>query len=305
MTTPARFNLSLLARLALLVAVAAICVRPQPAAAQLLLDEMPGAENVGVDDTRGTELPLDAVIHDADGKPHRLESFFDGERPVILVMAYYSCPVLCSMVHANLRSALNDINLTLGEDYRVVTISFDPKDDAAAAREHEDRYHNGLRDEPGDDGWMFCTTTDANAQRIADAVGFRYQYVPDTGEYAHVAAVFFIDANGTVHNFMENAQYRSRDVKMALIEAAEGRVGSMFDRVLMTCFLYNPETGKYTVVWMGVMRIVGTLCVLGLGSLIGGMLWSSARRRRLESGEESESLPSETDGFTESERIKS
>ena len=303
-----------------LLALLTLMVWASAARAQLVLDEMPGAEGVQIDDKRGTELPLDAVLMDAAGNPHRLESFFDGTRPVILVLAYYRCPVLCSMVHANLRESMNEISLKLVKDYRVVTVSFDPRDDAAAAAEHRDLYHRNLRDEPGSEGWLFCTTTDANAQRIADAVGFRYRYVPETGEYAHPSAIFILSPEGKLHNFIENIEYKPRDLKLALIEAAEGRVGSVFDRVFLTCFHYNPQTGKYTVVWMGVMRVVGLACVLGLGSLIGGMLWSHSRRRHdasdpgpgiapgiasgMNAGQESVNSPSK-DGSTESERIKS
>ncbi|MCA9310112.1 MAG: SCO family protein [Phycisphaerales bacterium] len=303
MLTPAACHRRL-ACLSLLGVVLSMCAA-RPATAQLMLDELPGAEGVQIDDTRGTELPMDAVVMDADGAPHRLEEFFDGEHPVVLVLAYYRCPVLCSMVHANLRKSINEIGLTLGRDYRVVTVSFDPEDTTAAAAEHRDLYHRGLRDDPGDWGWKFCTTTEANAQRIADAAGFRYRYVPSTGEYAHPSAIFIVAPDGKLHNFIENIEYKPRDLKLALVEAAEGRVGSVFDRVFLTCFHYDPTTGKYTMVWMGVMRVVGLTCVLGLGSLIGGMLWSSARRRRLEeTGDASVNLPSE-DGSTDSERIKS
>ena len=250
-----------------------------PVAAQIMAP-IPETENVEIEDKRGAEIPGDVIIKDADGNAVPLRDLFDGERPVVLVLAYYHCPLLCTLVHNNLQQAINDMSLTIGEDYRVVTVSFDFRDTQKDAQEHRLLYHAGLKDDPGKDGWLFCTSTDANARKIADAVGFRYRFLPDSGEFSHPSAIFILSPEGTVHNFIEHVKYQPRDLKLAIVEAAEGRVGTIFDRVFLTCFSYDGSTGKYTVTWMNITRIVAALTVVALGSTIGGLLWTGSKRRR-------------------------
>jgi len=251
------------------------------ASAQLVMDKPPEqTEGVAVVERRGAVIPPDIMVRDASGKDRRIAEFFDGERPVILVMAYYTCPLLCTKVLNELQQSINRVSLDLGKDYRIVTVSFDHRDTTDKAAGKRALYLTGYRETVGEQWWEFCTTEPEHSKRLAEAVGYHYRYLPDVAEYAHPSALIFVTPKGVVSSYIENLVFDPRDVKMALMDAGEGRVGGIFDRVVFTCFMYDPKTGKYKIHPMVVMRLIGSATVIGLAATVAGLAWTGSGRRR-------------------------
>lgn len=244
--------------------------------AQLLQTELPDElRGVGITDRRGTPIPPDLTVYDADGNAERAEAWFDGTRPVLLVMAYYDCPLLCTLMLNNIQQVLNGLDWVAGEEFRVVVVSFDHTNPSSMAAQKQATYRLGYvhEAEMPEDGWNFYVTNAQNARQLAQTIGFHYRYLPETGEFSHTAAVFFCSPDGVLHNFIEQLKPSSRDVKIALIEASDGSTASLFERVFAGCFFYNSETGKYSASAWAIMKwgaggsavvLFGTLGVLFL-----------------------------------------
>ena len=248
---------------------------------QQLPDELQG---VGVDaDKRGTAVPREILLWDAEGREVRTSEWFDGRRPVMLVMAYYDCPLLCTLMLNNVQSVLNELDWVAGNEYRAVVVSFDHTNTTADAKTKQSTYHLGYAhaDEMTEDGWTFYTTTAPDARRLASAVGFHYRYLPDTGEFAHSSALFFLTPDGHHHNFIEQLKPRARNVKLALIEASDGATASIFERAFAACWYQDPNTGEWAANAMTIMKFgaggVGLLTLTGLALAFG--VWEVRRRR--------------------------
>ena len=264
----------------LVQALAVSCAMASTATAQLIRDTpLPETEGVGIIDRAGATIQPDLTFRDSEGRDLRIGDVFDGKRPVMLIMAYYDCPLLCTLVLNGVQEAINDVSLSLGEDYRIVTVSFDHTDTTSMAAAKKAMYTLGYNREIPDDAWIFCTSEPEAARELARAVGFRYKFLPESGEFSHPSGVFFLTPKGVLSGFIENIKFRPMDVKLALMNAADGRLGSLFDRVEFTCYMYDPKTGQYRVQPMTVMRLVGGVTVLALGGTIGFLAWSNAVRR--------------------------
>lgn len=251
-----------------------------PARGQLILDSVPEIENVGIVEHRGAQVPTDVVLTDHFGRRVTTGDFFDGRRPVLLVLGYYRCPLLCSLIFAAVQKSLNETGWTAGREYRVLFVSFDHTNTVAMAREKHAAYSAGMEPEPTPDGFTFTIADPANVQRIARTVGYHYKYLPETGEFSHPAALVFLTPSGVVNTYMEKLEYPARDVKLALMEAAEGKTGSIFDRIQHFCFRYDSKAGRYTADAVRVMQLgaMGSAGVLGVS--IAAFSLSGARRRR-------------------------
>jgi protein SCO1/2 len=264
------------------LAAAAFALAMTPAAAgQLVLEELEATEGVGVVDRRGEALPLDAAFEDADGRPVTLGDFFDGERPVVIVPAYFDCPLLCTMVLDNVQDGLNGMSWTAGDEFRVITYSFDHRDTPSDARVERDLALAGYKvavEEPRE-AWAFLTTDAATAKRVSAALGYHYKFLPDIGEYSHNAAIFFASPDGELSNFIEGLEYPPQRLKLAISQAAAGDVGSLFDRVALACFRYDPKTGEWVIHPFNVMRVVASGTAAALGLLIAALFVAERVRR--------------------------
>lgn len=265
------------------LAVVLACVE---VSAQLIREKLPQTEGVGVADRRGMPVPLNLAFTDSEGRRVTSAQFFDGRRPVLLVMAYYTCPLLCPLTLDHVKESLNQIDWTAGEEFRVVVASFDHRNtpQQAAVRRGAtllgyDRGGSGTNGDLRDDAWTFLCADAENAQGLAKAVGFHYRFLPENGEFSHPSAVFFLTPTGKVGGFIENLEFNPRDVRLALVEAGEGRAGSLFDRVMLTCFMYDPDRGVYVLGAKNAMKLGGAVTALALGVFLGGMFMSHHRRR--------------------------
>lgn len=284
MNRPRTTSLSATAwRLAASLASCALLLAAPTAAAQVYLPDGP-AEFQGVDiaERRGEQVPLDTLLKTADGQMAKLGDYFDGEKPVVLILAYYTCPMQCQLVMNSSMDAFKKLKWDLGEEYRAVTISFDPRDTTEGAREWRDDLHAAYQRIKGgsldDKAWEFFTATEADSRAIADAVGFGYKFIPKAGDYSHPSAIMVLEPDGTVSNYLYGVHYDTDQLKLALQDASDGKIGSLYDKVLFRCFLYDPDSNSYVANAMLMMRISAGATVALLGGGVGLMFWQSRRR---------------------------
>jgi protein SCO1/2 len=235
-------------------------------------------QDVGFDQRLGEAVPLDAVFVDERGERVTLGDFF-GERPVIMALVYYECPMLCTMVLNGLTSSLGTLEFDPGEEFEVVIVSFDSRETLAQARSAKST-HVGRYDRPGtEDGWHFLTGDEESVQRITQSLGFRYVWVPESNQFAHAAGIVALTPEGQIARYFYGIEYAPRDVRLGLVEAADNQIGSLVDQILLYCFHYDPVVGKYSAVAMNIVRLAAAATVLALGSFL-ILQWRRERRRR-------------------------
>jgi protein SCO1/2 len=222
---------------------------------------------VRFDQNLGATLPLDVPLRDERGRAVRLGDYF-GRRPVIVNLVYYECPMLCNEVLNALLRSLNALAFDAGKEFAVVTVSIDPGETPALAARKKAAYL-GRYGRPGaGDGWHFLTGDEASIRRLAGAVGFHYVYDPRSDQYAHPAGIAIATSEGKIARYFLGISYPARDLRLGLVEAAAGRIGSPMDQILLMCFHYDPRTGRYNVAIMNVIRLLGGLTLAGLGTFL-------------------------------------
>ena len=222
---------------------------------------------IGFDQNIGQALPLDTTFRDEAGAAVRLGDYF-GKRPVVLVFAYYDCPMLCTMVINGLSSALGVMNLNPGSDFEIVTVSFNPRDTPALAAAKKAGYIERYK-RPGAAGaWHFLTGDQPQIDRLTKAAGFRYVWDADSKQYAHPSGVIVATADGRLSKYLFGIEYGPRDLRFGIVEASAGKVGTPIDALLLYCYHYDPMTGRYGLVIMRAMRMAGVATVLLIGTFI-------------------------------------
>jgi protein SCO1/2 len=236
-------------------------------------------EGIQIDEKPGANLPMDVRLRDDQGRDVRLGDYFDGEHPVILALAYYECPMLCTLVLNGLLDGLKGTDLSAGKDFRVVVISFDPRDTPEMAKKKRDTYVSAYGRPVADRGWDFLVADQAEVKRVADTIGFQYRWDEPSKQFAHAAGIFVSSPNGTLSRTLYGIAFPSKDVKLALLEAAEGKIGSTLNRVLLFCFQYSVAENKYVLATRRLMKTGGVLTVIVLAGLL-ARYWQSERRRQ-------------------------
>jgi len=232
-------------------------------------------QDIGLNQRLGEALPLDVQFKDEDGQIVPLRKYF-GERPVVLALVYYECPMLCTQVLNGLTKSLKALNFTPGKEFEVVVVSFDPKETPALATEKKKSYlaRYGRPETAG--GWHFLTGSAESIEAVTKAVGFRYKYDPKSAQYAHASGIMLATPDGLLARYFYGIDYPTRDLRLGIVEASEERIGSPVDQILLLCFHYDPSTGKYSLAVMSVIRAAGVATVLG----IAGFLIFALRRDR-------------------------
>ena len=226
-------------------------------------------EGVYIEDLPGAQVPRGpARVLDERGAAVDFAAFHDGKRPLLLVIAYYNCPMLCSLVQGAAVSAVNEVPLVAGADYRMVTVSMDPKDKPDAAAKYAARYRGLLKRKRGDEAWTFLTGETPEIRKVTDAVGFHYRYDPQTGEYLHVAGIFVLTPAGKVSRVFTGVDYRPFDLRLALTEAKDGKTRSTAEHFLLYCYQYDPAKEGYGLRAKTAARILGPILVGGLALFI-------------------------------------
>jgi protein SCO1/2 len=277
----ARSALVLGALAAALPAGAQFWTRPDPRASPTDVAP-PVLQEVRIDERLGNAVPLEVDFVDAGGKPFRLARAFDGKKPVVLALVYYDCPMMCGLILSGVAKAMRENGLALGEDYEAVTISFDPEEPPALAAERRRGYLQSLGRSDAAATWPFLVGRAEASRAVADAVGFHYAQDPATGEWAHLAAVFVLTPEGKVSRYLYGVEHRPKDFRLAVVEAADGKVGTSFDRFLLTCYRYDPATRKYEPYALGFVRAGAVLVLALLAGLIARLAWRERKARARE-----------------------
>jgi len=237
-------------------------------------------KDIGIEQRLSEQIPLDLSFRDETGRTVKLGDYF-GKRPVIVSLVYYNCPKLCNLVLNGLVGGLKTLPFTVGKEFDVVTVSFDPRESAAdAVKKKELVMHDYGR--PGDAtavaaGWHFLTGDKTSIDALANSVGFKYAFDTATNQYAHASGVMLATPEGKLSHYFYGIEYAPRDLKLGLVEASAGKIGSAVDKLTLYCFHYDPTSGKYGPAIMNIMRLTGVVTVVGLVALI--MVLQRRRRR--------------------------
>jgi protein SCO1/2 len=263
------------------VAVCALLLASvSPAAAQSAApNQMPAAlKDVGIDQNLNAQLPLDLAFRDESGQPVTLAKYFT-DKPVIVSLVYFSCPMMCPEVLRGMRTSLRQVDFGIGKDYRVLTISFDPKDTPHdAAQQRAENLKPFAMPGTGDD-WHFLTGDQGSIQRLTQALGFHYAWDPASQMYAHATAIMILTPQGKVSKYLYGVTYPPRTVRFGLIEASHKRIGSPVDAILLFCCHYNPTSGKYDLAVSHVLAIGGGITIVVLGGFLALMFRSSGKKK--------------------------
>ena len=257
-----------------LAAVLSFASPPSPARAQIAGPLPKDLEGVGITEHPDAQIPLDLELNNDDGKTVTLADYFKGDRPVLLTLNYFRCPMLCTLQLNGMVEALKNMPWTPGEQFEMVTVSFDPRETPQLGRLKKQNYLEEYGRPAAAGGWHFLTGREENIKKLADTVGFRYRYDKDADQYYHVACAFVCTPSGRVSRYLYGVMYDPRTLRLSLLEAGEGKVGTTAEQVLLFCFHYDPGKGSYTWAAMNLMRAGGiaTLFVFGIA------LWVLWRR---------------------------
>jgi len=224
-------------------------------------------KEVSIEQRLNEQIPLDLNFLDATGRRVQLRDYF-GEKPVILSLVYYECPMLCSMILNGLLRSLNTLSFDVGDEFNIITVSFDPKETTKLAMGKKKSYMSKYGRLDAEKGWHFLTGDESSIQQLTEAVGFNYKYDPETNQFVHASGMMVLTPQGKLSRYFYGVEYSTKDLKFGLMEAANDKIGSVVDQLLLYCYHYDPVTGKYGMVIMNVIRIFSTATVLVLAAFM-------------------------------------
>jgi protein SCO1 len=222
--------------------------------------------DVRFDQRLNQQVPLDLNFRDESGQSVRLADYF-GKKPVILSLVYYECPMLCTQVLNGQVTSLKNISFKVGEQFNVVTVSFNPRETPALAAAKKEMYLAKYGRPGAEQGWHFLTGDPKAIAALADSVGFHYVYDALLNQYAHASGVIVLTPEGRIARYFYGIDYSPRDLRLGLVEASAGKIGSPVDQIILLCYHYDPTTGKYGVMVTNSLRIGGVIIVVLLVTL--------------------------------------
>jgi protein SCO1/2 len=232
---------------------------------------------VGFDQNLNQQLPLDTEFSDETGRTVELREFF-GNRPVVLALVYYGCPMLCLQSLSSLASTLGVLSDRLGKDFEVVSLSIDPRETPAMAREKKAHYVERSGKPSIADSWHYLTGTERNIRRLTSAAGFRYVWDEKVQQYAHPAGIVVATEQGIVSRYLFGIDYGPRDLRLAVLDASQDKIGSPLAKALLYCYHYDVATGRYSLAILRIVQLAGAATALSLGTLI--FVWTRRERRQ-------------------------
>ena len=224
--------------------------------------------SIDVDNHLGSTLSGSINIIDQDNNTVELSTFFSDKKPTILVMAYYQCPMLCSMVLNGLSEAIDQSNLIPGQDFQVLTVSIDPTEGSNLSKEKKNNYMQNYFSDVESDFWTFSTSSSENIDIITDELGFRYSYDENTKQFAHPAVIYILTSEGTISRQLFGVKPTSKDLTLAINEASANNISSIYNKILLYCYRYDPIAGSYSLVASNVMKLAGVSTVLVMLSFL-------------------------------------
>jgi protein SCO1/2 len=227
----------------------------------------PGLKNVGIEQKLNEQLPLNLAFRDETGKAVKLGDYF-GKKPVILSLVYYRCPMLCGELLSGLEGSLKAMSFDVGKDFDVVTVSFDPKDTPADATEKKANVLKHYQRAGAAQGWHFLTGSQESITAITNAVGFSYDYDAKSGQFAHSTAIMVITPEGKIAQYYYGVEFPPRDLRLGLVQASQNKIGTLADQVLLYCYHYDPQSGKYGAIISHIIQLGGGVTLLSLGTVL-------------------------------------
>ncbi len=227
----------------------------------------PGLKNVGIEQKLNQQLPLDLAFRDESGKPVRLGDYF-GKKPVILSLVYFRCPMLCSELLSGVESSLKALSFDVGKDFDVITVSFDPKDTPADATEKKALTLQHYKRAGAADGWHFLTGSQESITALTKAVGFTYEFDEKSGQFAHGTAIMLVTPQGKLAQYYYGVEFHPSDLRLGLIQASQNKIGTIADKVLLYCYHYDPQAGKYSAVIGHIIQLAGGVTILSIGAML-------------------------------------
>lgn len=247
--------------------------------AQTVQDSLPELSKIDVVEHLGEHVPLDLTFTNDVGETVGLGDYFHHGKPVILVLAYYTCPMLCTMVLNGVSDAVKALDWLPGKEFQMLTISIDPSETPELAAGKKARYLENLGKKGIENGWRFFVGAESQSKALADAVGFKYYYDTEKKMYAHPAVVTILTEEGKISRYLYGLEFKPQDLRMALLEASQGKIGNTIDRLILYCYHYDPSAKGYVAIAGRIMRLGGALTLIILGAII-GTLWARERLRR-------------------------
>jgi protein SCO1/2 len=244
----------------LMISLAATLAHAQTSQPAILND-------VGIDQKLGVQVPAELTFVDDHGQTVRLGDYF-GQRPIILSLVYYECPMLCTMSLNDLTRSMGAMPLNPGDDFEIVTISFDPREKTPLAAAKKKHYVHQYKKPKAAQAWHYLTGDEDNIRRLTQTVGFRYAWDPKFNQWAHAAGFIVLTPQGKTARYFYGVDYSSKDMRLALVEASEGKISSPVEKILLYCFHYDPSTGKYSLAILRLLRLAGMVTVAAIASFI-------------------------------------
>lgn len=240
----------------------------------------PVVRDVDLEEHLGQSIDPSLQFTDMNNRRVVLADYFTGNKPVILALAYYRCPMLCGLVLHGLAKGMKPLDMKLGEQYRTLTVSFDPRDTPNDARQKRASVLGEL-DLTTDVGeaWPFLVGAEPEIRRLADNLGFRYVYDAKTDQYAHPTALFVLTGRGRISRYLYGVDFSPRDLRLAILEAGEGKIGTIVDRILLTCYHFDPVSRTYGPFIVGFIRLGAVLILITVALLLSLLFWGERRRR--------------------------
>ena len=229
-------------------------------------------EDAGLDQKLGDIIPTDLVFLDESGNEVGLDSFFNSGKPVLLTLVYHNCPMLCSVLLDGVTDAMKQMEWTAGEQFDVVTVSIDPEETTELAQAKKNHYLEKLGRPAAEDGWHYLTGDEASIKALADAIGFRYAWIEEIEQFVHPPILTILSEEGRVSRYLQGLTYSPREIRLALVEASNGKVGDPIDFFALYCLQYDPAENGYVVHAANLMRVGGLLTVIVLGAML-FVLW--------------------------------
>lgn len=239
---------------------------------QVVQDSVAELMDVDIVEHLGDNLPLNLEFTDDQGNSVKLADYFGKEKPVVLTLGYFECPMLCNLVFNGVSDGIKGLEWIPGDKYEVISVSIDPLENSELAGAKKANYIKSLEMPGSEKGWHFLVGDKSQSEALAEAIGFKYYYVKERDEYAHPAAAYVISPDGVISRYLYGVKFSPRDLKLSILEASDGKVGSTVDRVILYCFHYDPDAKGYVLFAQNVMKVGGILTVIVLCFFVGS-LW--------------------------------
>ncbi len=245
-------------------------------------------QKIDVIEHLGETIPLDLQFIDHNGEQVTLEKYFNQDKPVLLTLVYYDCPMLCTLVLNGLKKSVDSLEWTAGEEYQIVSVSIDPRETSELAAQKHDAYIESMQKEIDGDSWAFLVGDESQSKALADAMGFQYYWVEESEIYAHPAVSYVLTDQGKITRYLYGIDHNKRDLRLALVEGGQGKVGNTADKLLLYCYQYDPDSEGYVLFAENLMKLGGVLTVVILGSVVGMFWWRESHNKSTRGQEKQE-----------------